>query len=462
MSKKSLAELLQILEEDGHRRMATAVIAASTAAVSASTSTAPVRARCFVGRIAGSRNIERGTSTWEEDYLGVNPKYSRHQFRRRFRVPMSLFLRIHDDLLSAFPDRFGQRMSASGKIGHSSKMKILVALRRLGTGRSLDDLDDSCRMGAETIRKICNDFCKSVVEFYGQWFLNRRPTPREMTDIQQKFAAVGFHGCVGSVDCCRILWKNCPTALKGQFHNPKDGKLAAISVEAWCDRDLYVWHWFAGRCATNNDLTMIESSPLFNDIFTSSFSFNLFSPYQVGSSNEERVLPYFLADGIYPDWPLFAKAISNPTNKAEKLYTNVQEALRKDIERCFGVLQARFNVLRQENKMWYLESIVTQSQACVILHNLIVTMQKKEEFTDERGDDGTAVNVLTEFLDTEVVENNGDVVLDYLGNDQVQSEEAGEDCLEQNLLLHTHLTSGRGFENLKSQLVKSVWSSTKH
>ena len=457
MSKRSLPELLHILEEDTQRRMMTAAIAAS-AAVSANTSVRPVETRGFVGRQTGSRNIERGKSTWEDDYLGPNPKYSRKQFRRRFRVPMCLFMRIHDDLLSAFPDRFEQRRSATGKLGHNSKMKILVALRRLGTGRSLDDLDDSCRMGVETIRKICSDFCKSVVEFYGHTFLNRRPTPREMTEVQQKYAAIGFQGCVGSVDCCRIMWKNCPVALKGQLYNPKDGKLAAISVEAWCDRDMYVWHWFAGRCATNNDLTMIDSSPLFNDIFTSSFPFRLLSPYRIGSSDEERALPYFLVDGIYPDWPFFAKPISTPTNSAERLYTSVQEATRKDIERCFGVLQARFNVLRQENKMWYLDQIVTQSQACVIIHNLIVTMQKNGDFTDEKEADGSAVNVLTEFLDTETEHWSSEIVKNSVQDERVQDDQNGKDFLEQNILLNTHLTSGRSFERLKAQLAQSVLS----
>ncbi len=72
--------------------------------------------------------------------------------------PYVYFRVIHDDLLSVFPERFEQRRSASGKLGRSSTMKILVALRWLGSGRSYDDLDDSCRMGAETIRKIWRRF----------------------------------------------------------------------------------------------------------------------------------------------------------------------------------------------------------------------------------------------------------------------------------------------------------------
>ncbi len=95
-------------------------------------------------------------------------------------------------MLSAFLERFEQRRSASGKLGHSSKMKILVALRWLGSGRSYDDLDDSCRIGAETIRKIGADFCRSIVEFYGDHVLNRRPNPNSSQIYSKSMQWPGF------------------------------------------------------------------------------------------------------------------------------------------------------------------------------------------------------------------------------------------------------------------------------
>lgn len=53
-----------------------------------------------------------------------------------------------------------------------------------------------------------------------------------------------------------IKWKNCSRAWKGQHFNPKEGKLATISCEAVCDRGLYCWHWYAGRCGTSNDISV--------------------------------------------------------------------------------------------------------------------------------------------------------------------------------------------------------------
>ena len=162
-------------------------------------------------------------------------------------MPIPLYRRLENDLLASFPEEFSRKRDATWRPGHETWQKILVALRRLGTGRSYDDLDDSARMSGEFISKYTRIFCPSCAKLYGNEYLNRRPTAEELKKISEKYEFAGFPGCVGSVDCMKIEWENCPKVLKGQFYNPKDSKLAVLSVEGWCDRDLYIWHWFIGR-----------------------------------------------------------------------------------------------------------------------------------------------------------------------------------------------------------------------
>jgi hypothetical protein len=50
---------------------------------------------------------------------------------------------------------------------------------------------------------------------------------------------------------------------------------------------------------------------------------------------------YYPADGIYPNWPTFVKAIRHPYEQKKVYFTQMQESCRKDIERAFGVLQAK-------------------------------------------------------------------------------------------------------------------------
>ena len=54
---------------------------------------------------------------------------------------------------------------------------------------------------------------------------------------------------------------------------------------------------------------------------------------------------YYLADGMYPTYFTFVKTIHNLVGGAKKNFAKKQESARKDVERAFGVLQARFEVV---------------------------------------------------------------------------------------------------------------------
>jgi hypothetical protein len=81
---------------------------------------------------------------------------------------------------------------------------------------------------------------------------------------------------------------------------------------------------------------------------------------------------YYLADGIYPNWPTFVKAIRHAFEEKKVHFTTKQESYRKDIERAFGVLQARWAVLRGPAYGWDRNHLTEMMTACIIMHNMIV------------------------------------------------------------------------------------------
>ena len=72
---------------------------------------------------------------------------------------------------------------------------------------------------------------------------------------------------------------------------------------------------------------------------------------------------YYLADGIYPNRSTFVKTIPCPQGLKKKHFAKAQESARKDVERAFGVLQARF---------WDEETLADIMKACIIMHNMVI------------------------------------------------------------------------------------------
>lgn len=66
------------------------------------------------------------------------------------------------------------------------------------------------------------------------------------------------------------------------------------------------------------------------------------------------------------------RSIKAPQLEKHKLYAMQQEAKRKDVERAFGVLQSRFNIVRRPARSWSMKILRKIMEACVILHNMIV------------------------------------------------------------------------------------------
>ncbi|MCH1922784.1 transposase, partial [Shewanella sp. A3A] len=66
------------------------------------------------------------------------------------------------------------------------------------------------------------------------------------------------------------------------------------------------------------------------------------------------------------------KTIPEPHGNKRKYFAKAQEAVRKDVERAFGVLQARFAIVRGPARHWDEKTLGYIMKACVIMHNMII------------------------------------------------------------------------------------------
>ncbi|XP_057793179.1 uncharacterized protein LOC131009788 [Salvia miltiorrhiza] len=67
---------------------------------------------------------------------------------------------------------------------------------------------------------------------------------------------------LGSLDCMHWAWKNYPTACKTHTLAATRGNRPSSSKSS----HLWIWHAFFGTPASNNDINVLNSSKLFNDM----------------------------------------------------------------------------------------------------------------------------------------------------------------------------------------------------
>ena len=81
---------------------------------------------------------------------------------------------------------------------------------------------------------------------------------------------------------------------------------------------------------------------------------------------------------VYPNHENIA--LSNSTRAESSFFAQRQEAARKDVERAFGVLQARFAIVKNPVLCWDKVKIGKIMRACIILYNMIVE-DERDEYT---------------------------------------------------------------------------------
>nr|XP_043625994.1 uncharacterized protein LOC122597469 [Erigeron canadensis] len=115
-------------------------------------------------------------------------------------------------------------------------------------------------------------------------------------------------------------------------------------------------------------------------------------------------------------------------------FKRYQEAARKDVERAFGVLQGRWQIVEQQARAYSVNKVKRIMLCCVILHNMIVE------------DNG---RVITEFEE------------ELIANTVPPTRTWSERCSTQ-LRMYGELRDRRTHHELRNALVEHVWNPPEH
>ena len=144
-------------------------------------------------------------------------------------------------------------------------------------------------------------------------------------------------------------------------------------LEGLADHHLWLWHNSHGCVGTLNDANTMNLSPLFDSLLDGRFEEReqAVCPCCIGEESFQKL--HTLVDGIHPRHSRFVKGMKEPVTREEKLLTAFQESARKDVERAFGVLQAKFQAMARPIVLMDLKLIANLCSACVIMHNMCVS-----------------------------------------------------------------------------------------
>ena len=81
----------------------------------------------------------------------------------------------------------------------------------------------------------------------------------------------------------------------------------------------------------------------------------------------------------------------------------MQESARKDVERDFGVLQARFVIVRGPARFWDIETLKHIMLACIVMHNMIIEDERDLQNLDydyETFDEALSIQISHENTST--------------------------------------------------------------
>ena len=245
-------------------------------------------------------NIERdhsaGHARLMADYFAPIPIYPAHKFRRRYRMSRRVFDRLLHGAIAR--DRyFVQKPDATGKMGLSPYQKVTAALRMYCYGTAADSVDEYVRIGESTVQESANWLANTIIQEFGGEYL-RQPTEADIAHHTQINSRRGFPGMFGSLDCTHWSWKNCPTAWRGMFKD-RSGT-ASIVMDAVATSNLWVWHSYIGTAGSNNDINIVDRSPLIVNWLQGHAPAHRFTV-----NVHEYEMCYLLCDGIYPRWSMF-------------------------------------------------------------------------------------------------------------------------------------------------------------
>jgi hypothetical protein len=180
------------------------------------------------------------------------------------------------------------------------------------------------------------------------------------------------------MDVTHIKWLSCPKEhfnyCKGKYHYPS---LAFQAIVDHNRRILFLSTLYDGR---ENDKGITADDQFTYEIMNGKFNGIKYKLYTENGTLKMCMGGYIITDGGYQDIACFVDPMHNACGSKEVHWSEFLESVRKDVECCFGILKARFRILR--NGLQYdRDTSNCIVKTCAIIHNMLLAFDGLDTFT---------------------------------------------------------------------------------
>lgn len=281
---------------------------------------------------------------WNER-MRLNPRDLKLQqrWRRRFRIPWSAFQSLLQEVRSL--GVFTEEPASSGVIGVPLELKLMGWLRVLGRGSCFDDIAELTNASEEVHRVFFHRMCKLYRQHFYPKFVSMPRSNDKILDLMDQYSRRGAPGCLGSMDVVRIGWLGCPQALSN-VHSGKE-KYPTLGYNAICDHNRKFLSFSTGFQGSMNDKTIVRFDTSVKEFRDGGLYATVeFTLIDGNGSSTAQVGAWLLVDGGYHQWQCMHGPVRFCSRHDELLFNERMESLRKDIECAFGILKARWRILK--------------------------------------------------------------------------------------------------------------------
>eukprot|EP00816_Leptocylindrus_hargravesii_P002830 CAMPEP_0196815854 /NCGR_PEP_ID=MMETSP1362-20130617/52339_1 /TAXON_ID=163516 /ORGANISM="Leptocylindrus danicus, Strain CCMP1856" /LENGTH=449 /DNA_ID=CAMNT_0042192989 /DNA_START=265 /DNA_END=1614 /DNA_ORIENTATION=- len=305
-------------------------------------------------------------------------------FRRRFRMPYQAWQDLVDDCRkSELFERWNDSTDAIGLSCTSLELLVLGTLRYLGRGWTFDDIAEATGVSEEMHRQFFHLFVTyGSTEFYEK-NVSMPASYEDVANFSSEFEKAGMPGAIGSTDAVNIVMEKCSWRMR-QTHIGFKQAFTARTYNVTVNHRRQILYCTAGHPARWNDKTIIR----FDDFVTSlrdgsrlgNFDFVLLEHAPDGTIIKQKYRGcWVLVDNGYLKWSVTIPPFKTTISIEELRFSEWLESMRKDVECCFGILKARWRILKTGIRLHGIDVCDKIFKTCCALHNFLLQVDGLHE-----------------------------------------------------------------------------------